>query len=433
MDYPPILHVPPIHTLRGQVVLPGSKSLSNRAMLLSALAKGNTTLHNVLNSEDTQVMLDALKRLGVGIVGKLETGKLQIEGCGGPLPASKATLHLGNAGTAMRPLTAALTLGQGIFYVQGVARMHERPIQDLVNALRQLGADIAYQGKAGYPPLCIKASGLQGGEASLSGRISSQYLSALLMVGALAKTALCLRIADTLVSRPYVDMSIRLLKCFGVEVETPDPFTFRLAGKEGGLCSPKELQVEGDASSASYFLAGAALTGGEITVYGCGKHSWQGDVRFADVLSRMGAEVTWGEDWVRVAGGKQPLLGVDVDMNTMPDAAMTLAVMGLFTQSPVRVGGVANWRVKETDRMAALSTELAKLGAGIKSGEDWLEVSPPKHLKAAQIAVYDDHRMAMAFSLAACSGVQIPIENPQCVQKTFPKYFEVLDSLRHPL
>ncbi len=431
MPYPAILNVAPITKLCGSVVLPGSKSLSNRALLLSALACGNTTLRNVLDSEDTQVMVQALKELGVGITGELGSGKLKIQGCGGAFPAKTCRLHLGNAGTAMRPLTAALTLGEGVFYVQGSARMHERPIADLVDALTQLGANIGYEAKEGFPPLRIEAKGLQGGHAVFSGRISSQYLSALLIVGALAKTPLCLHVADTLVSRPYVEMTIRLLECFGVLVETPDAFTFKPQCHGIGLQSPKEFHVEGDASSASYFLAGAALTGGKVIAHGCGKNSWQGDVGFATVLARMGAKVEWGGDWVRVTGRKQALQGLDVDMNTMPDAAMTLAVMGLFTQGPVTVRGVANWRVKETDRMAALSNELTKLGARTEIGEDWLRVSAPTPLKPAQIAVYDDHRMAMAFSLVACGGMSIPIENPNCVQKTFPQYFQVLDRLRH--
>jgi 3-phosphoshikimate 1-carboxyvinyltransferase len=421
------LTLQPIGHLAGTVRLPGSKSLSNRMLLLAALADGATELENVLDSEDVAVMVAALSALGVRLEGTLAAGRLRVEGRGGPLPGGEHALFLGNAGTAMRPLTAVLTLGQGSYTLSGVPRMHERPIGDLVTALRGLGAEIACPQREGYPPLRIAARGLAGGEAALSGRTSSQYVTALLLAAPYARASVTVRIVDTLVSAPYVAMTIALMERFGVRVEREDWRRFHVpAGQR--YRSPGRALVEGDASSASYFLAGAAIRGGTVRVEGCGTDSLQGDARFAAVLERMGARVRWEPAAIEVSGGA-PLRGLSADLQDMPDAAMTLAVAALFAEGPTTLRGIGNWRVKETDRMAAMAAELAKLGARTEVGADTLVVHPPAHLHAARIATYEDHRMAMAFSLAACGGVPVTIENPGCVAKTFPDYFAVLAGL----
>jgi 3-phosphoshikimate 1-carboxyvinyltransferase len=437
---PDRLTLKPIRTLSGTVKLPGSKSLSNRILLLSALAGGETEITNVLDSEDVQAMLAALRRLGVRVRGTPGAASLWVTGAGGPLnappggaePGLPVTLHLGNAGTAMRPLTAVLTAGRGTFVLEGVARMHERPIGDLVEGLRQLGAAVGYLGQAGFPPLRIDAVGLRGGAAAISGVTSSQFLSALLLAAPLAAGAVTVRITDHLVSVPYVTMTLALMGRYGVRVERPQPLEFHIpAGQR--YRSPGRMLVEGDASSASYFLAGAAITGGTVRVEGCGSDSLQGDARFADVLERMGARVRWQPGAIEVTGpgaaADRRLRGIDADLEAMPDAAMTLAVAALFAQGPTTLRGIANWRVKETDRMAAISTELGKLGARTEVGPDRLTVHPPEHVHAASIATYNDHRMAMAFALAACGSDGIVIENPGCVAKTFPSYFDELAAL----
>jgi 3-phosphoshikimate 1-carboxyvinyltransferase len=427
---PDRLTVAPIDRLQGTLALPGSKSLSNRILLLSALAEGRTEVTGVLDSEDTQVMLAALRALGVGVRGEPGRGAMWIDGKAGALTApgtDPVELFLGNAGTAMRPLTAVLAAGQGTFVLTGVPRMHERPIGDLVTGLRQLGGRLTYLGTDGYPPLRIEAAGLAGGAARVSGATSSQFLSALLMAAPLARGPVTIEITDTLVSAPYVTMTLALMARFGVPVaesamrrfEVPAPRRYR---------SPGRVLVEGDASSATYFLAGAAITGGTVRVEGCGSDSLQGDARFAQVLERMGARTRYEPATIEVTGGA-PLSGIDVDMAAMPDAAMTLAVVALFARGATTVRGIGNWRVKETDRLAAVSTELRKLGARTEAGADSLVVHPPERIQPASIATYDDHRMAMAFALAACGGAPVVIENPACVAKTFPEYFDELERL----
>ncbi|HSG20113.1 MAG TPA: 3-phosphoshikimate 1-carboxyvinyltransferase, partial [Burkholderiaceae bacterium] len=344
------------------------------------------------------------------------------------LPGGAHDLFLGNAGTAMRPLTAALTLGEGEYTLSGVPRMHERPIGDLVAGLRQLGARIDCLKHDGFPPLRIHARGLSGGEAAISGTTSSQFLTALLLAAPLARGPVTVRITDRLVSVPYVAMTIALMERFGVRV-TREDWERCLVAPGQGYRSPGRALVEGDASSASYFLTGAAVTGGTVRVRGCGSDSLQGDARFAEVLERMGAEVTWEPGAITVHGGSLPLRGIDADLEAMPDAAMTLAVAALFAEGPTTLRGIANWRVKETDRMEAVSTELQKLGARTEVGENHLVVHPPDRVRTASIATYDDHRMAMAFSLAACGPVPVTIEDPGCVAKTFPDYFSVLAGL----
>ena len=428
-----VLKLHPIRHVSGTVTLPGSKSLSNRMLLLSAIADGETELANVLDSEDVAVMVTALRQLGVEVEGSLTEGRLTVKGCGGPLSSAAQTaaggehaLFLGNAGTAMRPLAAVLTLGKGTYTLSGTPRMHQRPIGDLVEALRDLGAEIAYVEGEGYPPLRIDARGLDGGKTRISGTTSSQYVTALLIAAPYATRPVTLHIVERLVSVPYVRMTLSLMERFGVTVERKDWRRFHVPGGQR-YRSPGHALVEGDASSASYFLAGAAISEGAVRVNGCGSDSLQGDARFAEVLERMGATVRWEPDAIEVHG--RPLRGIAADMHDMPDAAMTLAVAALFADGPTTLRGIANWRVKETDRMAAVSNELQKLGARTEVGADHLVVHPPARLREATIATYDDHRMAMAFSLAACGGVPVTIENPGCVAKTFPDYFAVLEGL----
>ena len=442
------LTLPPIRRISGMVTLPGSKSLSNRMLLLSALAHGKTRLENVLDSEDVALMVTALRQLGVGVEGDLQAGVLTVSGRGGPLqvgtpPGGTHALFLGNAGTAMRPLTAVLTLGEGEYTLSGAPRMHQRPIGDLVDGLRQLGASVTYAGDEGFPPLRIEARGLPGGEAAISGATSSQFLTALLLAAPLARGPVTLRIVDKLVSVPYVRMTLALMERFGVTVEREGWERFHIPAGQGYV-SPGGALVEGDASSASYFLAGAAITGSRggggsrgsrghtVRVRGCGTDSLQGDARFAEVLERMGAVVRWEPGAIEVEGGPGRLRGIDADLEHMPDAAMTLAVAALFAEGPTTLRGIANWRVKETDRMAAVSTELGKLGARTEVGENHLTVHPPERLRPASIKTYDDHRMAMAFALAACGDVPVTIEDPGCVAKTFPDFFQVLAGLTDP-
>lgn len=438
MTLPDRLALAPIRRIAGTVRLPGSKSLSNRILLLSALAEGETEVTNLLESEDVRVMLAALERLGVSVRGTPGSGSLWVRGNGGPLDAPDAgvgnevRLYLGNAGTAMRPLTAVLTAGRGTFVLEGVPRMHERPIGDLVEGLCQLGADVDYLGKPGFPPLRIAAAGLRGGTAAISGATSSQFLSALLMAAPMAAGEVNVRIVDHLVSVPYVDMTVALMGRYGVHVEQPAALEYRVTAGQR-YRSPGRMLVEGDASSASYFLAGAAITGGTVRVEGCGSASLQGDARFAEVLERMGATVRWEPEAIEVTGPapapERRLRGIEADLKAMPDAAMTLAVAALFAQGSTTLRGIANWRVKETDRMAAVSTELNKLGARTEVEADALTVHPPERLRPASIATYNDHRMAMAFSLAACGAEGVVIENPACVAKTFPAYFDELAAL----
>ncbi|KAB1218972.1 3-phosphoshikimate 1-carboxyvinyltransferase, chloroplastic [Morella rubra] len=533
----PEIVLQPIKEISGSITLPGSKSLSNRILLLAALSeehllkldikfppsfevasggKGKTVVDNLLNSDDINYMLDALKTLGLHVEVEKTAKRAIVEGCGGIFPVGKDSkdekLFLGNAGTAMRPLTAAVTAAGGnsrlllckrsaapgllkstkfsgshcIFcstYLYGVPRMRERPIGDLVAGLKQLGADVDcflgtncppvrvvgkgglpggknshhqypqldYKNNSGNPALClvwrsdrcdseigsIRPPRIVAGKVNLdvvklSGSISSQYLTALLMASPLALGDVEIEIVDKLISVPYVEMTLKLMERFGVTVEHTgswDRFLIRGGQK---YKSPGKAYVEGDASSASYFLAGAAITGGTVTVEGCGTSSLQGDVKFAEVLEKMGANVTWTENSVTVTGpprdswrGKH-LRAIDVDMNKMPDVAMTLAVVALFADGPTAIRDVASWRVKETERMVAICTELRKLGATVEEGPDYCVITPPENLSVAAIDTYDDHRMAMAFSLAACGDVPVTIKDPGCTRKTFPDYFEVL-------
>ncbi|MDP6465332.1 MAG: 3-phosphoshikimate 1-carboxyvinyltransferase [SAR324 cluster bacterium] len=426
MSRPDSLILAPIKRISGRVDLPGSKSLSNRVLLLSMLAEGTTQIQNLLDSDDVRYMIGALEKLGITLQETREKNEISVEGCSGGIPNSDLELMLGNAGTAMRPLTAALTLGQGRYVLDGVPRMRERPIVDLVEGLQQLGAKVRLLNGPPGPPVEILAQGLPGGTARIKGSVSSQFLSAILMAAPGAEKDVTLEIDDTLVSVPYVEMTLALMERFGVHVENRDFQEFHIPGKQT-YHSPGDFFVEGDASSASYFLAGAAITGGTVTVHGCGTESLQGDSKFAEVLEQMGAETQWQPHSVTVRGNT--LKGVDLDMNRMPDAAMTLAVAALFAEGTTKIRNVYNWRLKETERMKAVTTELRKLGAEVEEGEDYLIIDPPDQIQSTEIETYDDHRMAMAFSLAACGAESVTILDPGCVSKTFPNYFEVLKSV----
>ncbi|WP_064602848.1 3-phosphoshikimate 1-carboxyvinyltransferase [Photobacterium sp. J15] len=421
------LTLQPINQINGEVNLPGSKSVSNRALLLAALAQGTTRLTNLLDSDDIRHMLNALKQLGVNYQLSDDKTVCEVEGLGAAFHPSQALeLFLGNAGTAMRPLAAALCLGSGEFVLTGEPRMKERPIGHLVEALRTAGADITYLEQDNYPPLKINGTGLQGGEVEIDGSISSQFLTAFLMSAPMAKSDTVIRIKGDLVSKPYIDITLQIMSQFGVSVENRDYKEFVVPAGQTYI-APGDFLVEGDASSASYFLAAAAIRGGEVKVTGIGKKSIQGDVQFADALAAMGAEIEWGDDYVIARRGE--LKAVDMDFNHIPDAAMTIATTALFAEGTTSIRNVYNWRVKETDRLAAMATELRKVGAEVEEGYDYITITPPSKLTHAAIDTYDDHRMAMCFSLVALSDTPVTINDPKCTSKTFPDYFDKLAQL----
>ncbi|AXK39711.1 3-phosphoshikimate 1-carboxyvinyltransferase [Crenobacter cavernae] len=424
------LDLSPIARLAGTVKLPGSKSISNRTLLLAALASGTTRVRDLLDSDDVQHMLSALGLLGVKIEALADRDFL-VHGAGGAFPVKSADLFLGNAGTAFRPLTAALALMQGQYRLSGVPRMHERPIGDLVDALREAGADIGYLGNDGYPPLAIAPAALKAGKViPVKGNVSSQFLTALLMALPLTGETVTIEVVGELISKPYIEITLNLMARFGVKVEREGWQRFVIAGGQAYV-SPGEIAVEGDASSASYFLAAGAIAGGPVRVEGVGRASIQGDVRFAEALEALGAKVTLGDNWIEVAkGDTDKLKAFDLDLNHIPDAAMTLAVAALFADGPCVLRNIESWRVKETDRLAAMAIELRKVGAEVEEGRDYLKVSPPAALTGdAAIDTYDDHRMAMCFSLVALGGVPVTINDPRCVAKTFPDYFDVFAQL----
>jgi len=416
------LDLGPIARVQGTVKMPGSKSISNRVLLLAALADGETRVENLLDSDDTSVMLNALELLGV----RIERDSATVRG--GSFPNKSADLHLGNAGTAFRPLTAVLALAGGEYRLSGAPRMHERPIGDLVDALRRLGARIDYLGKEGFPPLALHPGTIRrGAPLRVRGEVSSQYLSALLMAAPLAGSETRIEVEGELISKPYVEITLNLMRRFGVKVERDGWKTFTVPAQR--YASPGEIRVEGDASSASYFLAAGAIAGGPVRVEGVGRGSIQGDVRFTEVLARMGAKISWGEDWIEAAASRGKLKPIDADLNHIPDAAMTAAVAALFGDGTSTLRNIASWRVKETDRIAAMATELRKLGAVVEEGPDSIRITPPAALRSATIATYGDHRMAMSFSLAALGGIKVRIDDPACVAKTFPEYFAALASI----
>ncbi|WP_113631887.1 3-phosphoshikimate 1-carboxyvinyltransferase [Pectobacterium peruviense] len=417
----------PIKLINGTLNLPGSKSVSNRALLLAALSEGKTRLTNLLDSDDVRHMLTALTALGAEYHLSSDRTVCEIIGLGGAFTASQPLeLFLGNAGTAMRPLTAALCLTDGDIVLTGEPRMKERPIGHLVDALRQGGAKIDYLEQENYPPLRLHG-GFQGGEISVDGSVSSQFLTALLMTAPLAAQDTKISIQGDLVSKPYIDITLHMMKAFGIDVRHENYQHFFVAGRQQ-YRSPGDYLVEGDASSASYFLAAAAIKGGVVRVTGVGRNSVQGDIRFADVLEKMGAIVRWGEDYIECERGE--LHAIDMDMNHIPDAAMTLATAALFAQGgTTTLRNIYNWRVKETDRLAAMAIELRKVGAEVEEGNDYIRITPPAKLKAAEIGTYNDHRMAMCFSLVALSDTPVTILDPKCTAKTFPDYFEQLARL----
>jgi 3-phosphoshikimate 1-carboxyvinyltransferase len=421
MDKMEQLTLDPIAKVSGEINVPGSKSLSNRALLLAALAEGETELTNLLDSEDIEHMLNALTKLGINY--RLSEDKTQcvVQGNGGAFNvAEPLELFLGNAGTAMRPLCAALAASNVDTVLTGEPRMEERPIGDLVDALREADAEVTYLKNEGFPPLQIKGKTLNGGEMSVDGSVSSQFLTALLMAAPLFSGDVTIRIKGELVSKPYIDITLDTMAKFGVTVKNDNYQTFTISG-DAKYIAPGKFMVEGDASSASYFLAAGAIKGGTVRVTGIGQNSIQGDIRFADVLEAMGATVVWNDEYVEITGA--PLKGVNMDMNHIPDAAMTIATTALFAEGPTTMTNIYNWRVKETDRLAAMATELQKLGAKVEEGHDYIKVWPTDSLKHAEIDTYNDHRIAMCFSLVALSDTPVTINDPGCTRKTFPDYF----------
>ena len=433
---PAHLDLPALHRAAGVVRLPGSKSISNRMLLLAALCSGETEIHDLLDSDDTRVMLEALRTLGVEPAALGQHG-WRITGAGGAFPVKKAELYLGNAGTAFRPLTAALAFCGGHYRLSGVSRMHERPIGDLVDGLRQIGADVSYLSGEGYPPLLIAPAKINlSAPIKMRGDVSSQFLTALLMALPLTGEVTVIEMTTELISKPYIEITLNLMARFGVRVEREGWARFTIPGGQRYI-SPGVIHVEGDASSASYFLAAGAIGGGPVRVEGVGSESIQGDVAFAGALTVMGVRVTMGPNWIEARAPESgKLKAFDLDLNHIPDAAMTLAVAALFADGPCTLRNIASWRVKETDRIAAMATELRKLGATAEESADSLKVFPPHASRLtphASIATYDDHRMAMCFSLAALGNVPVRILDPDCVAKTFPEYFDCFAEVTAPV
>ncbi len=432
------LDVPPLDHANGPVTLPGSKSISNRVLLLSALCAGTTHIHDLLDSDDTRVMLQALRQLGCGV--DVQGTSVTVKGLGGRTAhQDPLTLFMGNAGTAMRPLTAALAVLGGDYTLQGVPRMHERPIGDLVDGLRQMGCQVEYLGAEGYPPLRIGQPTLNiPHPIQVRGDVSSQFLTALLMALPLAtaQQAITIEVVGELISKPYIDITLNLLARYGIQVQREGWERFTLP-QGSQYRSPGEIHVEADASSASYFIAlGALASERGIRIHGVGADSIQGDIRFMDAAQAMGAQITSGPNWLEVRRGAWPLTSIDLDCNHIPDAAMTLAVMALYADGPTTLRNIGSWRVKETDRITAMATECRKLGATVDEGQDWIRVHPlpAGQWRAARLHTYDDHRVAMCFSLAAFNPDAVPVrlEDPGCVAKTFPDYFETLFSVTTP-
>ena len=430
------LDLPRVKHVRGDVALPGSKSISNRVLLLAALAQGSTRIDGLLESDDTTVMLNALQQLGVQVT-RHAADSVTVQGVS-RFSVGPSDLFMGNAGTAIRPLTAVLALMGGHYRLSGVPRMHERPIGDLVEGLRDLGANLTYLGQDGYPPLQISPPGALSERVRVQGSVSSQFLTAVLMAAPLAVARsgrpLVIEVLGELISKPYIDITLNLMERFGVQVERQGWQQF-IVPVHAAYQSPGQIFVEGDASSASYFLAMGALGAGPLRVQGVGQDSIQGDVAFADTVQAMGARVRREAASIEVSGVDlskgERLKAFDTDFNLIPDAAMTAAMLALFADGPCTLRNIGSWRVKETDRIAAMQTELQKLGAQVQSGPDWLRVSPIEvgQWRDASIDTYDDHRMAMCFSLAAFGPAAVRIMDPGCVSKTFPTYFDVFRGL----
>ena len=429
------IDLPAILSAQGTVRLPGSKSLSNRILLLAALAEGETEVRDLLKSDDTDRMLEALATLGVKVT-PLGEGAIKVAGCGGKLPVKSADLFLGNAGTAFRPLTAALALSGGSYRLSGVARMHERPIGDLVDALRHLGSDITYEENTGYPPLQIRPAAQNSKlTVPVKGNVSSQFLTGLLMALPLLGRTVTVDVVGELISKPYIEITLACMRRFGVDVQRDGWQKFTVQA-EARYTSPGVVYVEGDASSASYFLALGAMAGGPVRVEGVGADSVQGDIRFADALAAMGARITMGPNWIEAAAPADGVLkGIEQDCLAIPDAAMTLVPVAAFAKSPTKLTGIASWRVKETDRIEAMANELRKLGGTVETTADTLTVIPPASPNAfhcAEIETYDDHRIAMCFSLMSLA-TPLRILDPGCTAKTFPDYFDRFAAVTTPV
>ena len=430
----PITPIP--HPLHAAVRVPGSKSLTNRALALAALADGVTTLTNALESDDSRYFVDSLQRLGFELYAKRSNpsapprtsleSQITVHGRAGLIPANRAELFVGNAGTAARFLTALVTLGQGEYVIDGNARMRERPIRDLLDALGQL--DVNAESASGCPPVKVRATGLPGGHTRVKGEVSSQFISGLLMVAPYARSPLEIEVAGELNSKPYIDLTLAIMEDFGVAVERAGYACFRVTPQ----CyrAQTEYAIESDASAASYFFAAPALCGGAVRVQNISRKSKQGDIAFLDVLAEMGCVVKEGDDWIEVTGPQGPLQGIDVDLRDLPDTAQTLAALAPFAATPTTIRGIASARVKETDRVAAMCVELRRLGVTVEEYPDGLKIYPCESIRPAVIQTYDDHRMAMAFALVGLRAEGVAIENPGCVSKTFPNYFEVLETLR---
>jgi len=421
-----MIEIKPVENVNATVTIPGSKSYTNRALITSLLANGESVMKNALLSEDTRVMISCLGELGIPVSVIEEENTIRITGCEGKIPVDRASLFARNAGTVVRFMTAALTLGDGKYEIDGIERMRQRPIQQLIDALNQLGADVSSKEGTGCPPVLINASGLKGGTVKIPGNISSQYISAILLTAPYANSDVRIVVIDDLASKNYVDMTLDVMSRFGVTVERDSYRGFSV--KSGQVYKGCEYMVEPDASGASYFLAAAAITGGKVRVDGLGEDSLQGDARFVDILGKMGCRIKKSHDWLEVEGGE--LSGIDIDMNDTPDVVQTLAPVAAFAKGNTRIRNVKNLRYKETDRITAVVNELKKVGVEAREFEDGIEIIPsPPH--SADISTYNDHRMAMSFALFGLRTKGIKIKNPECVEKTFPDYFERLEKLYH--
>jgi 3-phosphoshikimate 1-carboxyvinyltransferase len=416
---------PVTRPINGVVTVPGSKSITNRALILAALANGSSTLTGALFSDDTRHMSDCLNRLGIQVIQDEEAESFEVHGLGGLIPQADQSLFVGNSGTTARFIAALVALGHGTYRIDGIERMRERPIEDLLTALRQLGADARSDRNNGCPPLTVQATGLTGGAVRMRADVSSQFLTGLLMVSPLAEREVEIEIEGDLASKPYVDITLKMMEQWGAAVENECYRRFTVTS--GAAYRARDYGVEPDASSASYFLAAAAATGGSVRVPGLSRSSLQGDVAFAAVLEQMGCQVLYGDDFVEVEGA--PLRGVDVDMNGISDTVMTLAAIAPFASSPTTIRNVAHIRHKETDRIAAIATELRRLGVRVEERTDGLLIQPAERLLAAEIHTYEDHRIAMSFAVAGLRSPGITILDPACVAKTFPQFFEKLDAL----
>ncbi len=424
ITYPEKITIQPKGKINTTFKIIGSKSLSNRALIITALAKGASTLKNTLVAEDTEVMVNALNTLGIHV--EVNGTTFEVHGKGGEIPAREALLNLQLSGTSIRFLAGLVALGNGDYQLDGNERMRQRPIQDLLTALKHLGVETKTINDSGCPPFVVKAKGIKGGKTNIAGNKSSQYLSALLMVSPYAKEPITIEVIGELQSKPFIDMTIKIMSDFGVTIDRQNYESFNIFPSKYG---PRDYQIEGDAMAAGYFWAAAAITGGRVKIENVGSASYQGDKRLASVLEKMGCKVNWTEDSCEVIAPTSGLKGGTFDLNDMPDQAQTLAVVALFANSPIRIENVWNMRIKETDRLHALNIELSKLGAEVEEGRDYIVINPLKKVTAAEIDTYGDHRMAMAFSLAGLRLKGVTIKDPKCVAKTFPSFFEVLEKL----